>query len=398
MLASGAKRCRVNSRSNTAFLNAFWAFQKPVRTYKVLAIETSCDDTCVAILDRKNPNEAPQVLVHLKETLESGQDGGIIPTRAHLHHQQKIGPLVQAALAQTASNADIDLVCVTRGPGMPGSLSGGLDFAKGLAVAWNIPLVGVHHMLGHLLVPRMQHNALEPRFPFVSLLVSGGHTLVVLSKALNEHEILCDTIDIAIGDSLDKCAREIGIRGNMIAKTMESFINENLDDAHSGAIPMTLPKPLGNQNGRMNVQKFSFAPFLTAVRQNLTKGIQLYTDRERRSMAYQIQECLFDHLITKLKLVINMRPEIFQDVKQLVCSGGVGANKRLQQRLQTELANSFKKFHYPKPSLCTDNAVMIGWAGIELYETLGLKTELDVGPIKKWPITEILQVPGWSCQ
>ncbi|CEP61496.1 putative N(6)-L-threonylcarbamoyladenine synthase LALA0_S03e04148g [Lachancea lanzarotensis] len=395
MLCATGRYCVSFSTRNSFTSGVPPTFRKLSRSYKVLAIETSCDDTCVAILDRKSREEAPQVLTHLKDTLDSGRDGGIIPTRAHLHHQQKIGPLVQKALTTTNSLGEIDLVCVTRGPGMPGSLSGGLDFAKGLAVAWNKPLIGVHHMLGHLLVPRMQHNGAKPQFPFASLLVSGGHTLVVLSKSLSEHEVLCDTMDIAIGDSLDKCAREIGIQGIMIAKCMETFIDDNLEDARSGAFPMVLPSPLRNQNGRINLQKFSFAPFLTAVRQNLQKDIHLYTDRERRSMAYQIQESLFDHLVTKLKLVIRIRPEIFQHVRQLVCSGGVGANKRLQQKLETDLVNHFDEIYYPEPSLCTDNAVMIGWAGIELHELLGLTTNLDTSPIKKWPIDELLQPPGW---
>ncbi|SCU81970.1 LADA_0C02168g1_1 [Lachancea dasiensis] len=369
-----------------------------IRHYKVLAIETSCDDTCVAVLDRRENGAAPQILTHLKETLDSQRDGGIIPTRAHLHHQRTIGPLVNRALQETKSRDDIELICVTRGPGMPGSLSGGLDFAKGLAVAWNKPLVGVHHMLGHLLIPRMQSNGAAPSFPFVSLLVSGGHTLVVLSRSLGQHEILCDTIDIAVGDSLDKCAREIGIRGNMIAKNMESFINENLDEATSGASPMNLPSPLRNQNGRMNVQKFSFAPFLTAVRQHLERDLHSYSERERRSMAFQIQESLFDHLITKLRLVITMQPDIFSQVKHLVCSGGVGANKRLQEKLQTEFSDFFDSFYYPELELCTDNAVMIGWAGIEINENLGLTTELGVSPVKKWPLTELLTVEGWICR
>lgn len=105
---------------------------------------------------------------------------------------------------------------------MPGSLSGGLDFAKGLAVAWNKPFIGVHHMLGHLLIPRMANNGTAPQFPFISLLASGGHTILILSQSVDNHEIICDTIDVAIGDSLDKCAREIGMKGTMIAREMEA--------------------------------------------------------------------------------------------------------------------------------------------------------------------------------
>ncbi|CUS22070.1 LAQU0S04e07536g1_1 [Lachancea quebecensis] len=379
-----------------------WAFPGEIvyraclrRNYRVLAIETSCDDTCVAVIDRKSRRDPPVLLAHLKETLDSENQGGIIPTKAHLHHQIKVAPLVQQVLRQTKSEHNIDLVCVTRGPGMPGSLSGGLDFAKGLAVAWDKPLVGVHHMLGHLLVPRMRTNGSAPQYPFISLLVSGGHTIFVHSKSISEHEILCDTIDIAIGDSLDKCAREIGIKGNMIAKNMEAFINENLEEARSQAVDMSLPNPLRNQNRRMNVQAFSFAPFLTAVRTAMAKNKVEISAREARSMAYQIQEALFEHLITKLKLVISLRPDVFECTKHLVCSGGVGANRRLQQRLRDELSFQFQEFYYPEPSLCTDNAVMIGWAGIEIYEAMGIKTELGVTPIKKWPLSDLLNVPGW---
>ncbi|SCU90531.1 LAMI_0E02498g1_1 [Lachancea mirantina] len=365
------------------------------RFYRVLAIETSCDDTCVAVIDRLSCDSAPEVLVHLKETLESHDQGGIIPTKAHLHHQIKIAPLVDLALAKTESRNAVDLVCATRGPGMPGSLSGGLDFAKGLAVAWNKPFLGVHHMLGHLLMPRFSSNGSAPNFPFLSLLVSGGHTMLVLSTAIDKHEILCDTIDIAIGDSLDKCAREIGIRGNMIAKNMEAFIKENSLEARSQTVNLRLPNPLRNQNKRMNIQAFSFAPFLTAVRQSITKDILNYSQAEIRSMAHQIQEAIFRHLLTQIKLVVRLNRDKLSSVRNFVCSGGVGANTRLRELLQEELATDFDNFYFPPLGWCTDNAVMIGWAGIELHESLNLHTSLDATPIRKWPLAELLNVDGW---
>ena len=120
-------------------------WNKPTQSkkgYKVLAIETSCDDTCVSVLDRFSTSAAPKVLANLKDTLDSIDEGGIIPTKAHIHHQARIGPLTERALVESGVREEIDLICVTRGPGMPGSLSGGLDFAKGLTVAWNKPLVG----------------------------------------------------------------------------------------------------------------------------------------------------------------------------------------------------------------------------------------------------------------
>ncbi|EDO17831.1 hypothetical protein Kpol_1043p21 [Vanderwaltozyma polyspora DSM 70294] len=368
----------------------------PRRSYKVLAIETSCDDTCVAVLDRPSTTKAPELLVHLKESLDTVQDGGIIPTKAHVHHQLKIASLTKKALA-SCSSPDIDLICVTRGPGMPGSLSSGLDFARGLSVAWGKPFVGVHHMLGHLLIPRMISNGMEPKFPFISLLVSGGHTMLVHSSSVTEHEILCDTLDIAIGDSLDKCGREIGIKGIMIAKEMENLIGSNPISIKDND-KIVLPNPLRNKPSRVDTLAFSFAPFITAVKKNLTKVISEYDENERRAMAYQIQESTFDHLITKIKHTIKLRPDKFQNVDQFVCSGGVGANKRLRTKLENEFGETFKAFYYPPLNLCSDNAVMIGWAGIELYEKNKLTTDLEVTPIRKWPITDILKVPGWICK
>lgn len=362
------------------------------RWYKVLAIETSCDDTCVAILDRKSSAEAPRTIVHLKETLNSASAGGIIPTKAHLHHQQQIGPVTSRAL-ESAGMPDIDLVCVTIGPGMPGSLAGGLDFAKGLAVAWKKPFVGVHHMLGHLLIPRMLHNDQNPQFPFVSLLVSGGHTVLVLSRSCVDHEILCDTLDIAVGDSLDKCGREIGIRGNMIAKEMEKFINA---EPLRAQVPMQLPNPLKNKSTRVDVQAFSFSPFITALKGNLVKPLPEYNVDEVRSMAYQIQESIFYHIVSKLKLVFRKNREKLEGVSSFVLSGGVGANARLRELLETEFSDTFDNFCYPPLELCSDNAVMIGWAGIELFEKQCLTTDLYATPIRKWPLPQLLEVPCWK--
>ncbi|AET40369.1 putative N(6)-L-threonylcarbamoyladenine synthase Ecym_5633 [Eremothecium cymbalariae DBVPG len=364
------------------------------RGFKVLCIETSCDDTCVSVLDRFNRQQPLRVLCHYKETLDSLEDGGIVPIKAHTHHQIALGKLTQRAFRDALGT--IDLVCVTRGPGMVGSLSAGISFAKGLSVALNKPLIGVHHMLGHLLIPRMESNGEGVKYPFLSLLVSGGHTMLVLSRSAIEHEVLCDTIDIAVGDSLDKCAREIGIRGNMLAKEMESFINEDMEQAKlSDSMKIGLPNPLRNKNDRVNMQAFSFCPFVTAVKKNLPKPLLQLNIQERREIAYKIQEGIFKHVISQLNLVLRLNSEKLSDVKQFVCSGGVSANQRLRTKLETELEHDFASFHYPNIELCTDNAVMIGWAGIELYEKHGLTTGLGATAIRKWPIDKMLDVPDW---
>ncbi|CAI4057497.1 putative N(6)-L-threonylcarbamoyladenine synthase SKDI_04G1420 [Saccharomyces kudriavzevii IFO 1802] len=370
--------------------------------YKVLAIETSCDDTCVSVLDRFSSNAPPNVLANLRDTLDSIDEGGIIPIKAHVHHQARIGPLTQRALTESGTREEIDLICVTRGPGMPGSLSGGLDFAKGLAVAWNKPLVGVHHMLGHLLIPRMPTNGKVPQYPFVSLLVSGGHTTFVLSRAIDNHEILCDTIDIAVGDSLDKCGRELGFKGTMIAREMEKFINQGFNDQDS-TLKLEMPSPLKNKASRKNILSFSFSAFITALRTNLIKlgktQICDLPEDEIRSIAYQVQESVFDHIIDKLKQVIRLQPEKFQNVNEFVCSGGVSSNQRLRIKLEEELGTmssmGFTSFYYPSIDLCSDNSIMIGWAGIEIWETLGLASDLDICPIRQWPLNDLLNIDGW---
>lgn len=370
--------------------------------YKVLAIETSCDDTCVSVLDRFSTNTAPTVLANLKDTLDSIYEGGIIPTKAHIHHQARIGPLTERALTESNAREEIDLICVTRGPGMPGSLSSGLDFAKGLAVAWNIPLVGVHHMLGHLLIPRMATNGKVPQFPFVSLLVSGGHTTFVLSRAIDDHEILCDSIDIAVGDSLDKCGRELGFKGTMIAREMENFINQDIN-GQDLALKLEMPSPLKYNPSRRNMLSFSFSAFITALRTNLVKlgktQVHELPEYEIRSIAYQVQESVFDHIIDKLKHVLKSQPEKFENVHEFVCSGGVSSNQRLRTKLETELGTwnsaSFSNFYYPPLDLCSDNSIMIGWAGIEIWESLGLVSDLDMCPIRQWPLNDLLNVDGW---
>lgn len=387
-------QCYMNALGATRRVawSKIWGFVS--RGYKILAIETSCDDTCVAILNRHTKNEPPKVLAHLKDTLNSDSYGGIIPTEAHVHHQLKIGSLTLQALRETEAS-DIDLICVTRGPGMPGSLSVGLDFAKGLSVAWKKPMIGMHHMLGHLLLPRMSTNGQAPCFPFLSLLVSGGHTVLVLSKSVLEHEVLCDSMDIAVGDSLDKCGRELGIKGTMIAKEMEKFIDQDPLCSKNVKIKMKLPNPLQNKPSRVDAMAFSFSPFISAVKNNLEKPLQEYSEEEIRSMAFQVQEATFAHIITKLKKVIELNRESLGNVKHFVCSGGVGANKRLRVLLERSFANDFESFHYPPLDLCSDNAMMIGWAGIELSEFSGLRSSLDMTPIRKWPLSDILNVSGW---
>lgn len=352
-----------------------------------MAIETSCDDSCVALLDRYSKDEPPILVHHLKSTLDSKSVGGIVPTKAFVHHQENLASLVR----QMCNSYDLytqppDLICVTQGPGMPGSLNIGLDTAKGLSVAWNKPLVGVHHMLLHLLVPRMVSNGLKPSFPFYSLLVSGGHTMLVRSDSLLSHQVVCDTIDIAAGDLLDKCGRTLGFRGNMIAKEMDMFIIENHQPIDSSIDLTSINKPLMNKPGRKDVQSFSFSLFNGMVERTLQKNnlkLDTLTPLQRYTISSYIQETIFQHMIDKISISLDSTAH-----SQFVISGGVSAN----QTLRSKFEQNFPKFEffYPDLQFCTDNAVMIGWTGIEMYEQLHYTSELDITPIRKWPLADLV--------
>ena len=205
-----------------------------------------------------------------------------------------------------------------------------------------------------------------------------------------------------MGDSLDKCGRELGFKGTMIAREMERFINQGLDDQDS-TLKLVMPSPLKNKAGRKNLLSFSFSSFITALRINLSKlgksHINDLPECEIRSIAYQVQESIFDHIIDKLKQAIKLQPEKFQNVNEFVCSGGVSNNQRLRTKLEEELGETnptgFTNFYYPPMDLCSDNSIMIGWAGIEIWETLGLASDLDICPIRQWPLNDLLNVDGW---
>lgn len=361
-----------------------------VRTYRILAIESSCDDSSIAML---NHNGSKTIIeTHLKSTLDSVSSGGIIPIEAHRHHQSNL-PLLLSKLKLHEQNPD--LVCVTRGPGMVGSLSVGLNLAKGISISLNKPLLGINHMLGHLLIPRL-NNRDNIQFPLISLLVSGGHTILVHSKDQIHHEVLCETIDVAVGDALDKCGREIGIKGIMIGSEMEKIAKLNINNS----IKMKLPNPLSHYNKR--ILSFSFASFITAVKNHLSKHPLIEMDKElQQDMAFQIQDNIFEHMVSKIKNVIQYDPEKFKGIKHFICSGGVSTNMYLRRKLEEQLSNHFENFHYPSLDLGTDNAVMIGWAGIELLdyfkanENIKIENNLDILPLRKWALSDIEKESDW---
>lgn len=462
------KSLKLSNLSKLSKPLKFQLAQGSCRSYLVLAIESSCDDSTVCLIDKPEGNQPPTLIDHIKESLDNSKAGGIVPLDARNHHQKHMAPLVQLILDKNKvgikHNKIPELVCATRGPGMLGSLASGYNVAKGLAAAWDVPLVGVHHMLGHLLTPRFFQDSSDtsniPQYPFVSLLVSGGHTMLVLSESVTKHRILANTMDIAIGDMLDKCARELGMHGSMLAKELEDFImstppNELESDKASVDSSFQFPNPLSNKYGQSTLCAYSFAGFLTHLRISFEK---YYPNVEnpavdlsipvRRELARRLQKAMFNHVVTKSAKALQdaidkgvLKAPTVENPLDFVCSGGVGSNmtlrsmlndllcKKLQDNQRKKLKklekqgrlaekedakgementetkpdthspgpskSSVLKFHFPPPKWCTDNALMIGWAGIELYESCGMYTDLGALPTAKWPIEKVTEFDGW---
>lgn len=392
-----------------------------VRHYRALAFESSCDDTCVALLEKRSPTGPVEILAQKKETVNSVTTGGIVPLRAFHFHQKNISRIV-TELGNEAGfgpSSPPDLICATRGPGMVGSLTASLQFAKGLAYAWDRPLVGTHHMLGHLLTPKIsgsanaidEPNPLVPQYPYLSLLVSGGHTMLVLSSSVHSHEVLVDTIDIAAGDALDKCARALGLSGNMTGRLLEQLVEEIppekkqlfhliAADGTSTQFPLKLSQPLKSAKHQRIPETvlFSFASFLSSISRYVQETEM--TIAQRQYAAYKLQQILFEHIVDRISVAFEK--DALESVRRLsrvrdfVCSGGVGANRALRKKLCAVRSPNPLQFYFPDIKLCTDNAAMIGNAGMEIFEQLRLKSNLGILPIQKWPMEDLLAVDGWE--
>lgn len=385
------------------------------RSYRVLAIESSCDDACIALLNRNNGTTT--VVDHVKLTLNSTAAGGVIPTEAHGFHQYQIAKQASQFFKKHGISGENkpDLICCTRGPGMVGSLSAGLQFAKGLSVAWDKPLIGVHHMLGHLMIATLNSEDLKthssPKFPFLSLLCSGGHTMLVLLESIQKHTVLVNTVDIACGDALDKCARSLGFRGNMLGKELEAFVDSLTEEeknqflaikTHSRDNPfnfqLSLPMRSPKHAKIPDVVQFSFASFLSTI-DSYSPPSRMEKDFVTKFLAFKVQQIMFEHVVDRMKVAISKYSSLLGEVNDIVLSGGVASNKTLRKMVENSLHKEFKqrslKFHFPEVSLCTDNAIMIGVAGIQIYENLKLVSDLSITPIRKWPLDELLKVDGW---
>ncbi len=306
---------------------------------QVLGIETSCDETGAAVYDTERGLLA-QVL-HSQVDLHAVY-GGVVPEIASRDHIKRLLPLVRQVLAE-AGIARPDAIAYTAGPGLVGALMVGSGLANGLALAWQVPVIAVHHMEGHLLAPMLE--AEPPEFPFLALLVSGGHTLLVGVEAIGEYRMLGTTLDDAAGEAFDKTAKLLGLPypgGPALAR----LATEGRADA------FRFPRPMMNRPGL----DFSFSGLKTAVMLAVRKAAEEgELDALRADIAASFQQAVVDTLVGKC-----LRAAEAEGYERIVVAGGVGANALLRE----QLANRFEgQVCYPRLEFCTDNGAMIAVAG-----------------------------------
>ena len=357
-----------------------------MRPLTILGIETSCDETGVALVRVDGPwiatgPVAPRNDAILAQALHSqiamhADYGGVVPELASRDHVRRLTPLTEKIMAEAAlSWQDIDAIAYTQGPGLAGALLVGAATAQGLAAAIDKPVIGIHHLEGHLLSPLLDASAAELEFPFLALLVSGGHTQIMRVNDIGDHEMLGETIDDAAGEAFDKSAQLLGFGypgGPAIGKWA----------LKGDAKRFELPRPLAKRP----TLDFSFAGLKTAVLTQVQKlkAANALDDQAKADMAASVQLAIVEVLVGKCKRAIEQT-----GVRQLVVAGGVSANSELRRHMSALEKNQGAKIIFPPPSLCTDNGVMIAWAaGLRL---LAGGQALDAGAFTvrpRWPLAE----------
>ncbi|MGO1246409.1 MAG: tRNA (adenosine(37)-N6)-threonylcarbamoyltransferase complex transferase subunit TsaD [Oceanisphaera sp.] len=340
---------------------------------RVLGIETSCDETGIAIYDDKLGIMAHQLY---SQVALHADYGGVVPELASRDHIRKTIPLIEAALADAGcSKDDIDGVAFTAGPGLMGALMVGATIGRSLAFAWNKPAVAVHHMEGHLLAPMLEENA--PTFPFVALLVSGGHTLLVRVDGIGRYEILGESVDDAAGEAFDKTAKLMDLDypgGPRLAKLAEAGTPNRF----------IFPRPMTAKPGL----DFSFSGLKTATATTMAEEVAAGRDnpQTRADIAHAFQQAVVDTLAIKCKRALKQT-----GLNRLVVAGGVSANVSLRAQLSELMASLNGEAFYPRNEYCTDNGAMIAFAGLQRLRAGDIEP-LAVRARPRWPLDELTAV------
>ncbi len=340
----------------------------------VLGIETSCDETGFAIYDSERGLLAhclySQVALH-------AEYGGVVPELASRDHVRKILPMFNQVLAEAGiTKQALDGIAYTAGPGLMGALMVGGSMATALGFTLDIPVVGVHHMEGHLLAPMLEDK--PPEFPFVALLVSGGHTQLVSVKGIGDYQLLGESLDDAAGEAFDKTAKMLDLDypgGPVLAKLAE---NGNLNR-------FDFPRPMTDKPGL----DFSFSGLKTHTRNLIEKhrGDDVLPDQQTTyDICAGFQEAVVDTLSIKCKRALKQT-----NMKRLVIAGGVSANKRLRHKLEAELTQFDAQVFYARHEFCTDNGAMIAYAGCQRL-LAGERSELSLSVTPRWPLQSLSSI------
>ncbi len=332
----------------------------------VLGIETSCDETGLALYDSERGLLAH--VLHSQIALHA-EYGGVVPELASRDHVRKTLPLLRGLFQQVnVSPRQLSGVAYTRGPGLIGALLVGAAIGRGLAWAWNIPAIGVHHMEGHLLVPMLEPD--PPGFPFVALLVSGGHTLLVRVDGIGQYRILGESVDDAAGEAFDKTAKLLGLPypgGPALARLAEQGTLGRFQ----------FPRPMTDRPGC----NFSFSGLKTAAI-NTWRTLEP-TAENRADVARAFEEAVVETLAIKCRRALQATR-----LKRLIIAGGVGANRRLRERLREVTTELGGQVHYPRLEFCTDNGAMIAYAGWRRL-VAGQREDAAIDVLPRWPLDSL---------
>ena len=335
---------------------------------RVIGIESSCDETAVAVYDDRQGLLSHRL--HSQIALHQAY-GGVVPELASRDHIKRLLPLVREAMAEARSvRSDIDGVAYTAGPGLIGALLVGGGFAQSLAFAWEKPVIGIHHLEGHLLAPLLESRA--PEFPFLALLVSGGHTQLVDVADVGRYRVLGETLDDAAGEAFDKTAKMLGLPypgGAALARLAES--------GRSGRF--SFPRPMLDRPGL----DFSFSGLKTAALVALRDRV--LDDEDRADVALAFEEAMVETLAEKSRRALAASGH-----RRLVVAGGVGANRKLRERLGAVVRAAGAELYYPRTEFCTDNGAMIALAGcVRLTRGEGEGQPLEVLARANWDLGEL---------
>jgi N6-L-threonylcarbamoyladenine synthase len=337
---------------------------------RVLGLETSCDETGIALYDSEHGLLGHRVYSQIHVHAEYG---GVVPELASRDHIRKARPLINEVLAEAGLTLQqVDGIAFTSGPGLVGALLVGACIGNSLAWALNIPAIGVHHMEGHLLAPMLEEE--QPDFPFIALLVSGGHTQLVKVEGIGRYELLGESLDDAAGEAFDKAAKMMNLPypgGPALSALADQ------GDAQRFAFP----RPMTDRPGL----DFSFSGLKTFTRTTILNCAVdgVLAEQDKIDIAAGFQAAVVDTLAIKCKRAMQQT-----GVNRLIIAGGVGANRQLRAKLQTTAQQMGGRVYYPRPELCTDNGAMIAYAGTQRL-LAGQYSDLAVQVVPRWPLTDL---------